>query len=245
VQLTDSGASRTDWSMIAQAAQEDQAVAADALERLVKRYWSAVYAYIRRTGRDVHESADLTQGFVCDIILSRRLCDYADPNRGRFRTLLLNAVKNYLRERHRRRQRSRSIDRVPSLPLSEAEWAEAERGSDETPEEAFCYQWSATIVRGVLAEVRTACEADGLSAHWEVFEHRVVRPVLLKDPATAYAVLVERLGLKDESQAANMMITVKRRFAKALRDEVGRTVADPSDVEDEMHALLRDLERPR
>ncbi len=58
--------------MIAQVAQRDQEAAADALERLVRRYWSAVYAYVRRSGRDVHEAADLTQGFVCDIIISRR-----------------------------------------------------------------------------------------------------------------------------------------------------------------------------
>lgn len=231
--------------MIAQAAQQDQEVSADALERLVRRYWSAVYAYIRRTGRDVHESSDLTQGFVCDIILSRRLCDYADPQRGRFRTLLLNAVKNYLREQHRRRKRSRSVDRMPGMPLSEAEWVEAERSPGETPEEAFCYHWSATIIRQVLADVRAACHADGLEAHWNVFEHRVVRPMLFNDPPTDYAVLVERLDLKDESQAANMMITVKRRFVRALHTEVGRTVANPEDTEDELHELLRDLERPR
>ena len=77
------------------------------MERLVRRYWSAIFAYIRRSGRDVHEAADLTQGFVCDILISRRLCDSADPNRGRFRTLLLRAIQNYLRERHRREQRAR------------------------------------------------------------------------------------------------------------------------------------------
>ncbi len=104
--------------MIAQAAEADEAVAGDALEQLVRRYWAAVYAYIRRTGRDVHEAADLTQGFVCDIIISRRLCDYADPQRGRFRTLLLGAVQNYLREQHRHDLRNRTLgaDMRP-LPL--------------------------------------------------------------------------------------------------------------------------------
>jgi hypothetical protein len=42
-----------------------------------------------------------------------------------------------------------------------------------------------------------------------------------------------------------MMITVKRRFVRALYVEVGRTVIDPAQVEDELHELLRDLERPR
>lgn len=241
MQLIDSGASHTDWSMIAQATEQDGQVAADALERLVRRYWSAVYAYIRRTGRDVHAAADLTQGFVCDIIISRRLCDYADPKRGRFRTLLLGAVQNYLREQHRHdlRHRTFGTDMRP-LPL---EKTPAEVSTDETPEEAFCYHWSATLVRQVLTDVRQQCEKDGLDAHWEVFEHRVVRPMLLNEPPTDHATLVEQLHLKDESQAANMMITVKRRFARALYQEIGRTVTDPSQIEDELHELLRDLER--
>ncbi len=241
MQLTDSGASHTDWSMIAQATEADEQVAGDALEKLVRRYWAAVYAYIRRTGRDVHEAADLTQGFVCDVIISRRLCDYADPQRGRFRTLLLAAVKNYLREKHRRdRKRSLELD-GPPLALEDRP---AEISTNETPDEAFCYQWSATLVRQVLTEVKASCEADGLAAHWRVFEHRVVRPMLFEEPATEHAVLVEMLNLKDESQAANMMITVKRRFARALYAEIGRTVIDPEHVDDELNELLRDLERP-
>jgi DNA-directed RNA polymerase specialized sigma24 family protein len=246
VQLTDSGASQTDWSMISEVAKHDEPAAADAMERLVRRYWSAIFAFIRRSGRDFHEAADLTQGFVCDIIISRRLCDYADPNRGRFRALLLRAIQNYLRERHRREQRARPAEAdMKPLPLGDSDWALADAGSHETPEEAFSYHWSATLVRQVLSAVRTGCEADSLDAHWAVFESRVVRPMLFNEPPTDYATLVERLELKDESQAANMMITVKRRFVRALYFEIGQTVSDPGQVEDELHELLKDLERPR
>jgi RNA polymerase sigma-70 factor (ECF subfamily) len=232
--------------MITDATQPDEQTAADAMERLVRRYWSAIYAYIRRSGRDVHEAADLTQGFVCDIIISRRLCDYADPHRGRFRTLLLRAIQNYLRERHRRERRARASDAyVRPLRLGDSDWALADAGSHETPEEAFSYHWSATLVRQVLSTVRAGCQADGLGTHWTVFEHRVVRPMLFDEPPTDYATLVGRLRLKDESQAANMMITVKRRFVRALYFEIGQTVSDPKQVEDELHELLKDLERPR
>jgi RNA polymerase sigma-70 factor (ECF subfamily) len=232
--------------MIVDVARHDERAAADAMERLVRRYWSAIFAYIRSSGRDVHEAADLTQGFVCDIIISRRLCDYADPNRGRFRTLLLRAIQNYLRERHRRERRARlSPGYAKPLPLGDSDWALADAGSHDTPEEAFSYHWSATLVRQVLSTVRAGCQADGLTAHWTVFEHRVVRPLLFDEPPTGYATLVERLNLKDESQAANMMITVKRRFVRALYFEIGQTVSDPRQVEDELHDLLRDLERPR
>ena len=243
--LVDSGSSRTDWSLIVEVAQGDEQAAAEALERLVRRYWSAVYAYIRGTGRDVHAAADLTQGFVCDIIISRRLCDFADPARGRFRTLLLTALKNYLREQHRFSRRKRRGGAWAARPQpASGEWPEMEPGSHETPENAFCYQWSATLVRQVLGTVREGCLADGLDRHWTVFEQRIVRPMLMGDPPTEYALLAGQLGLKDESQAANMMITVKRRFVCALYDEIGETVSDPLHVTDEINELLRDLERP-
>lgn len=245
MRLAGAESSRTDWSLIVDVAEADGAASAEAMERLVRRYWPAIYAYIRRSGRDVHEASDMTQGFVCDVIISRRLCDYADPKRGRFRTLLLSAVSNYLRERHRRaRGRSGNHTASPIRPTS-SELASVEVAETETPEDAFSYQWSAMLVRQVLADVRTACIADGLDPHWDVFEHRVVRSMLLGDPPTDYATLVERLRLKDESQAANMMITVKRRFVRQLRAEIGRTVREPGQIEDELHELLRDLERPR
>ncbi|MHC4414201.1 MAG: RNA polymerase sigma factor [Planctomycetota bacterium] len=245
MQLLEAGSSHTDWSLILDAGQADEQAAASALERLMRRYWPAVYAYIRGTGRDVHEAADLTQGFVCDVIIARRLCAAADPQRGRFRSLLLSAVKIYLREQHRHESRlRRSGQQAKPLRIIEPDRVAAESGPHPTPEAAFSYQWSATLVRRVLESVRARCLADGLGAHWNVFEHRVVRPMLLGEPPADHAQLVERLGLKDVSQAANMMVTVKRRFVGALYAEVGQTVSDPADIEDELHQLLRDLERP-
>lgn len=239
--LVEAGSSHTDWSMVAQAGQDDEQARATALERLVRRYWPAVFAYIRSTGRDFHSAADLTQGFVCDVIISRRLCAVADPTRGRFRALLLAALKTYLRERHRHDTRKRRAGNLwaASMPIEVTE-----PGPDRTPDQAFSRQWSATLVRRVLDRVRAGCLADGLDAHWEVFEQRVVRPMLFDDQPADYAGLVERLGLKDTTQAANMMVTVKRRFASTLSDEVGQTVADPDQIDDEIGVILRDLERP-
>lgn len=224
--------------MIADAARSGEPVSAEAMERLVRRYWPAVYAFIRRSGRDVHEAADLTQGFVCDVLISGRLCDAADPERGRFRALLLCAVQNYLRQRHRQEKRRRG-------PGKDRAISDDGPASAETPEDAFCYQWSATLVRRVLAAVRSACQSDGLSRHWTVFEERVARPMLLGETPTEYALLVDRLRLKDESQAANMMITVKRRFVRALLEEVGTTLSRPEDAGEELRELLRDLERAK
>lgn len=245
VQLLEAGSSHTDWSMIAEAGQLDEEAAAAALDQLVRRYWPAVYAYIRRSGRNVHEAADLTQGFVCDVMIARRLCAAADPDRGRFRTLLLSSLRHYLQqERRRENRRRRGGELARPLKLTKAEIESIEDPSHETPEAAFCYQWSAVLVRRVLHTVREGCRANGLDSHWAVFEQRMVRPMLFAQEPTPYAKLVVQLGLKDASQAANMMVTVKRRFVATMYIEVGRTVVDPAQIDDELRQLLRDLERP-
>jgi RNA polymerase sigma-70 factor (ECF subfamily) len=244
-EAADPGASQTDWSMIYQAARGEPGPASEAWETLARRYWPAIYAYIRGTGRDVHVAADLTQGFVCDVMIGRNLLDVADPERGRFRTLLLSALKNYLVERHRHATRlRRSGDGAAAVDPDRLDPRFVRQAEQRTPEEAFTLQWSATLIKRVLDRLHEDCVEMELTPHWAVFEARVVRPMLFGEPPTEYSALVDRLELREPAQAANMMITVKRRFAKALMNEVRQTLAHPSDVEDELHALLRALERP-
>jgi RNA polymerase sigma factor (sigma-70 family) len=242
VTSTEAGSSHTNWSLIFDAARGDVLPATTALEKLARRYWPAVYAFIRRSGRDVHEASDLTQGFVCDVILSRNLFHHADPKRGRFRTLLLSALQNYLKEKHRHDMREKRSAGTRPLQLDESDLAAVETSQGGSPEQAFRAQWNATLIRQVLQRVQDGCRASGLETHWEVFEARVVRPMLLGEPRVPYSKLVERLELDDAGQAANMMVTVKRRFVHALVEEVGCTVHDPLQVEDELRELLRDLE---
>jgi hypothetical protein len=159
----------------------------------------------------------------------------------------LSALQNYLREQNRRSKRGK---RVPAnggraVPLHQAELREGAFSSSASPEAAFSSQWTATMIARVLEIVREECEADGLQAHWEVFYGRVARPLLMGEAPATYASLIGRLDLADAAQAANMMVTVKRRFARALYVEVGRTVSDPLQTEDELRLLLRELEHPR
>jgi RNA polymerase sigma-70 factor (ECF subfamily) len=234
--------------MVLAAGSEPAKPAAAALERLARRYWPPIYAYVRRTGRDVHEAADVTQGFLCDVVLSRRLVASADPARGRFRSLLLGALRNYLAAQHR--HESRQSRRPPGgtarsgvVRLHEGEVIALDAQKDASPEQAFIAQWCATLVRRVLDDVRRRCHADGLAAHWAVFEARIVRPMLLGEAPLPHSALVTRLNLDDSAQAANMMVTVKRRLAQAICREVGRTVQDRGAIEDELLDLLRHLER--
>lgn len=238
------GLPNTDWSMIHALGADDER-RTDAMDRLVRRYWPAIYAYVRRTGRDTHEAADVTQGFITTVLLERKLAESADRSRGRFRSFLLASLENYLRERHRHGTRQvRSPEGKSPLPFSQLEVDVAEGARYATPEAAFVYHFSAALVRAALKKVQRECLKDGLEAHWMVFDRRIVRPLLTGDDPPSLAGLAEQLGLKDEAQVSNLAITVKRRFARALKEEIATTVTDENEVDQEMRDLFRGLERP-
>ena len=73
------------------------------LEELLRRYWSPVYAFLRRRGWSRAEAEDLTQEFLADVVLQRDLIGRADRERGRFRTFLLAALRHFAIDARRRR----------------------------------------------------------------------------------------------------------------------------------------------
>ena len=90
----------TSWTLIVRA----RASRAD-LQELLSVYWSPVYAYLRRRGHDPHDAADLTQGFLSEVVLDRGFVERADPARGRFRSFLLSALRKFVIDEHRRVRR--------------------------------------------------------------------------------------------------------------------------------------------
>ncbi len=234
---------RTSWSRIELLNQVDaDSDDKDIYEDLIQRYWPAVYAYVRSTGRSLDESSDLTQGFICDIILDRQLFHVANRQRGRFRSLLLTALKNYIRERYRYEARMRRGGRAVLIPLDSAEQVTQKSRDAKQPDEVFHAEWAGSLIRHVLDMCQRACRQDGLDTHWEIFEARVVRPSLTGEAAVSYDTLILRMGLPDVAQAANMMVTAKRRFSRYLQDEISKTVDEPTSAPGELSALLAALE---
>lgn len=229
----------TDWALIDLAALDGTA-AHSAMEQISRRYWPVIYAHARASGCDIHEASDVTQGFLCDRVVGGKLLDQADKARGRFRALLRAAVRNYIFDARRRMHGKRvKKPRVDSV----GEKIEGQPGVSIAPESEFDAQWAAAIIQRVLQRVRREYIEQCQEAHWEVFVGRVVRPMLFAEEPVPYEALVERFDLTDISQASNMMIGVKRRFARAMRAEVAQTVENADDVDAELNDLLRIFER--
>lgn len=231
---------RTNWDLIRDAASASP-TARGSLDEVTRRVWPAIFAFIRASGRPADEAADLTQGFLADVFLSRHLLEKADESRGRFRTLLLGSVRNYLADAHRRKTaRSRRPDRgVVTLDSESAQARPPSDGGTHSPERAFHTRYVASLIRGASERLQQELLAKGDEASWEIFRLRVLQAAFAGD-APGYDEIAPRFGL-DKGTCAARLLTTKRRFAAILMEELRATVDDPSELKaeiDELRTLL-------
>ena len=208
------------------------------------RYWGAIYAYIRQSGRRDDEARDLTQGFIADVLLGRDLTSKLDERRGQFRTLLLSAVRNYLADRYRHDHAARRHPAAGRIVRNDGLAEEAlgsARGTD--PEAAYHRAWISMLIRDAADALRAECTAAGRGAAWDIFDSRILRPMLHGAELASYELLMERWSLDAPSKVSNTIVSMRRAFAGHLLRLVGGTV-DRSDAaaREELRALLALLE---
>ena len=232
---------QTNWDLIRDAASGSR-TAQSSLDAVMKRAWPAVYAYIRATGRKSDEATELTQAFICDVFLARHLLEKADEARGRFRTLLIGAVRNYLADTHRRRTAASRMPKSGIVTLhgsGDAAIDVPEVGADASPERAFNARYVAGLIRSASERLQRELEGAGDHASWEIFRLRVLQ-MAFEGAAPGYEDIAPRLGI-DRGACAAKLIGAKRRFATILMDELRATMLDPNDLRSEVGELLEFL----
>src|SRR5438094_6158446 len=108
----------TRWSIVLSCTDSDgdEQKAHAALAELCKIYWRPVFAFICRQGHSVPDAQDLTQDFFA-MVLKGRLLQRADRSGGRFRSLVLKALQNFLHEAVDKRHVWKSAGVVHSVAL--------------------------------------------------------------------------------------------------------------------------------
>ena len=222
----------TSWTLIVRA----QGSATD-LEQLVGMYWSPCYAYLRRQGHSSHDAADLTQGFLTEIVLKRDLIKRADPDRGRFRSFILCALSKFVIDEYRKtrgRDGKRARVLIPDDPLV---LALAEPNTAEDPAQAFDRQWAATVLDIAMRRLEEACNREGLGQHWIAFESRVKSPAVYGSQPASINSLLKAVDARGPEEISSMLHTVKRKFRSVLRDVVAETIDDPELLDAELQML--------
>lgn len=228
----------TRWSLLLAARGEGRVEAEEALASLCDVYWYPLYAFVRRKGHDAHAAEDVVQGLFT-LLLERGDLASVAREKGRFRSFLMAACSHYLANRaDHDRAKKRGGGRLP-LSIDRVQ-AEGRYGGEPahrlTAERLFERQWALTLLGQVLDRLETEMASAGKSRHFEV-----LRPALLgSGDRLSYAELGEGLGLSEEAARA-ASARLRRRYRALLREEVGRTVEDPAEVDEEIHALFAAL----
>ena len=228
----------THWSLI-EGVQKQQDPGRAMIGLLLQRYWKPVYCYLRRTGCDNEQAKDLTQGFFHEVVLSRHLIERADPSKGRFRALLLHALKQYVIAMKRRQSSQANIppEKLVSLEIVHLPVL-PQTVSRRSPDECFTYAWKSAILDQTLAAVKEDCLHAGQETHWQVFRDQLLRPTLEGREPPPLRELCQRYSLPSEKTASNMVITVKRRFQRVLKKHLRSTVSSEAEADEELRDIL-------
>ncbi len=237
----------THWSVVLAAAQDGgNATAAEAaLATLCQTYWAPLYTYVRSRGHDTHDAQDLTQSFFAHLV-EHRLHERADPTKGKFRSFLLAAMKNFLVDAGRRAQALKRGGSRTDLPLLDALVEEAESlyrsqrrapGPDAQADRAFDQSWAQTMVDAALAYTARAYLGEGKPALFTA-----LKPFLTgsANALPTYGELAASLGLP-ASTVRSHVTRLRARYRDALHAQVRRTVQSEAEVQEEIQTLLRVL----
>ena len=235
----------THWSLI-EDVKEHQDKDRALVGLLLERYWKPVYCYLRRKGYDNEQAKDLTQGFFHEVVLNRHLLERADSEKGRFRTLLLHTLNQYLIDEHRKETARKHIPKDKLVPLDIADQPSLpEMVCQLDAEQSFNYVWKVDLLERVLAEVKDRYTKRGMETHWYVFRDRLLEPSLEDREAPSFNQICQRYGVDDEATASNMLKTVKRLFRSVLEKHIRLTVLSGETVEEELREIFKFMEKER
>jgi DNA-directed RNA polymerase specialized sigma24 family protein len=226
----------TQWSLVLGACSAVEGEARSALESLCRLYWFPIYGFVRRQGRPHHEAEDATQQFFA-LLLATAGVETARRERGRFRTFLLTALRNFLTDEWRRAQSTRrgGGQTVVSIELARAEERFAEEPADQnlTPDQAFDRAWAAAVLERAISRLREEYESSGRGALFAVLAPRLwdARRAGSEAPAP-------ELPGKNAHALSMALTRLRHRLGLRLREEVASTVANGTDIDEELRQLI-------
>ncbi len=228
----------THWSVVLAAGRPGTCRHEEALETLCRTYWFPLYAYLRRCGNDTHAAEEHTQAFFARLLEKEGL-RLADPNRGKFRSFLLAALKHFLADE---RDRARAVKRgggrkVVSLDVGDAETRYAlEPAGHCSPERLFEKSWAMTVLARAMARLK----AESVDADKQKLFDRLKGYLATEKGADPYRDAAAELNMT-EGAVKVAVHRLRRRYGELVRDEIAQTVATDDQVEEEIRDLFAAL----
>lgn len=217
----------TRWSLI-DAARGEPVRARPALEQLCRMYHPPVLAYIRQHGHRASDAEDLVQEFFVHF-LERGWHAQADPQRGRFRSLLLTTLRHFLIDQYAQgNAQKRGSGRVASIGDAMEDIVD----TGESPEQAFTRAWLATIMSNAMTRLRAEWEHAG-----KIGQFVQLAPMLIEHgDSAALQALADATGTRCNTLAVQAH-RMRQRLRQLVRLELLQTVGSREALEDELTEL--------
>ncbi len=206
----------TQWTFIQSKPDDGQILE----EYIFSVYWKPLYTYLVRKGIPRENAKDHTQDFLLKILYEKDFLSKADPERGKFRTFLLTSFDNHIKSSIRKTKKHDSTSSYSDLEFDLPEHV------PNDPAKAFDYIWAVNILEKALTSVKTQCYENKLEIHWNVFDEKLIKPLMENVKAPSMSELCSRYDIGSESTASNMLVTVKRRLKKTLTDMLAGTFSE-------------------
>jgi RNA polymerase sigma factor (sigma-70 family) len=228
----------THWSLVAAARDRASPEAQRALAELCELYWYPLYAFIRRSGHNSEEARDLTQEFFARLLEKDYLAD-VDREKGKFRSFLLAACKDFLANE---RDRAAALKRGGDCTINSFDSREAESrfgkepAHQATPERLYERRWALLLLQNALGQLRREFQQVGKE---DVFEH--LKGMLTGEKqAERYAEVAAALAITESSVKVSVH-RLRRRYGEILREQISRTLRNPSEIDAEIRDLFAAL----
>jgi RNA polymerase sigma-70 factor (ECF subfamily) len=230
----------TRWTIVLRAAQSQAQGAQSALAELCRLYWYPLYIFARRRGYSPDDAADLTQGFFLHLLEHRALTT-VDQLKGKFRAFLRASFQNYISDAG---DRARRLKRGGDKEFVALDAVEAEKRyllepvEFLTPERIFDARWAMTVLEEALKQLHREYAEAGKASTFEALKV-FLDPNNSIDPPS-YDEVAKRLQV-NTSGVKTLIHRLRKRYTALLWEEVGRTVSDPAEIDEEVHALCEAL----
>lgn len=214
------------------------------VNELTNKYWKPIYCYLRRKGYDNETAKDITQGFFLEVVFTRDIVQKANEQKGRFRVYLLTALERYIIDVFHKENALKRTPQNQLISLQTDEIAKLiEQTQHLTPQQIYQYMWASEVINIVLEEVKSTCISKGEELYWKVFYARIVAPILEGASPVPISTFCANNPIKDEKQASNMILTVKRRFKSCMLRYLRQFVCSDEEVEEEFNDIFKFLSR--
>jgi len=229
----------TRWTLILRARGESPEARA-ALSELCEAYYQPVLRFLCYERRDEDVAGELTQEFFARVLAGSGFAD-ADPERGRFRSYLLGALKHFLTDQRKAQQRLKRGGGMAVESLDAADGAESSalQVADTTvpaPEAFFDREWALTVVGRAMKLLEQEFTSSGRTDQFNVLKPWLIGEALSMPQADA----ARQLGLT-EGAVKVVIHRLRKRFRDLVRSEVAQTLHDPSHLNEELRHLIAAL----